>query len=196
MSTGSVIKSFRTDEEQFAQANEIYKSEGFSFSEVIRLLLEATIREGRIPRALSTKDVEVVSDKSAYREEYVDSILDMALPNPKYKGLSTEERLLRTIFGGNLEAKSMTNNALREWGDKWGFPDNLSGATLADLHDCGLFPEDPWFGDYDYDIEDNSKDENMMVILKFRENIRDNLDKIRHTLELKAVKTLMEFNSH
>ena len=196
MSTGSIIKSFRTDEEQFAQANEIYKSEGFSFSEVIRLLLEATIREGRIPRALSTKDVEVVSDKSAYREEYVDSILDMALPNPKYKGLSTEERLLRTIFGGNLEAKSMTNNALREWGDKWGFPDNLSVATLADLHDCGLFPEDPWFGDYDYAIEDNSQNEDMMVILKFRENVRSNLEKVKHTLELKAVKTLMEFDSH
>lgn len=195
MSNGSVIKSFRTNEEQFAQANEIYRSEGFSFSEVIRLLLEATIKEGRIPRALSTKDIEIASDKSAYREEYIDSILDMALPNPKYKGFSTEEKLLKIIFDESSDSKDMTNNVLREWGSKWGFPDNLSVATLADLHDCGLFPKDPWFGDYDYEIESNSKDEDIMVIMKFRENLKDNLEKVKHSLELKAVKTLMEINN-
>lgn len=190
----SITKSFRTTEDQFDQANEIFKREGFSYSEAIRLLLEATIREGRIPRALGTKDVEEISDKAACREKYVDSILNMALPNPKHEGLSDGEKVMRYIFGEPEEARTMTNSALREWGDKWGLPDNLSVATLADLHDSKLFPDDPWFGDYDYDIEDNGKFEDVLVLMKFRENIKNNLEKVKHTLEIKAVKTLMELD--
>jgi antitoxin component of RelBE/YafQ-DinJ toxin-antitoxin module len=46
----SVVKSFRISGDQFERANEIFKKEGFSLSEVIRLVCDATIREGRIPR--------------------------------------------------------------------------------------------------------------------------------------------------
>lgn len=190
---GSVMKSLRVPEELFNEANGIFRREGFSFSEAVRLLLEATVREERVPRGLVTKNTEELSDKAAHREAYVDSILNTVLPNPDYKGLSAEEQLLQQIFGEPEEAKDMSNARLREWGDKWGLPDNLSVATLADLHDSGLFGDDPWFGDYDYQVEEND-DENVIVLMKFRDNIRDNLEKVSKKLLCKAIKTLMEYD--
>ena len=77
----SVVKSFRTTEEQFNQANEIFRKEGFSFSEVIRLLFDATIREGHIPRGLSTRDMEEQMDAAQHRENYISSVLDKAVPD-------------------------------------------------------------------------------------------------------------------
>lgn len=191
----SVVKSFRTAEAQFNAANEIFKKEGFSFSEVIRLLLEATVREGRIPRALSTKTMEEMSDKAVYRENYIDRILDMAIPNPRYNSMSAEQKVLRCIFGEAESSKDMTNASLREWGDKWGLPEEFSIATLADIHDSGFFPEDPWCGDYNYSIDGIGDGlEDTAVIFKFRDNLKDNLDKIRHKMEVKAVKVLMEYD--
>ena len=75
----SVVKSFRTTEEQFDQANEIFRKEGFNFSEVIRLLFDATIREGRIPRGLSTRDMEDQLDAAKHRENYISTIWNKAV---------------------------------------------------------------------------------------------------------------------
>lgn len=190
----SLVKSFRTTEAQFNEANEIFKKEGFSYSEVIRLLLDATIREGRIPRGLSTKSVEEISDKSAHREAYVDSILNMVLPNPRHEGLTAEEKLLRQIFGEPEESKNMSNASLRDWGNKWGLPEELSIATLADLHDSELFSDDPWFGDYKYENDPSIGSEDLLTVMMFRENIRSNLEKVKNSLEARAVKILMEYN--
>ena len=190
----SIVKSFRTSEAQFQEANDIFRKEGFSLSEVIRLLFDAMIREGRVPRALSTKNLEDKSDNAKAREDYVDDILDMVLPPVEGSGKTPEERLLQCIFGEPEDAKHMTNAALREWGDKWGMPDNLAISTLADLHDCGFFKEDPWFGAYDYTVDGAHLSEDDAVVMKFRENIRDNLDQMKRQMEIKAVKTLMEYD--
>ena len=95
----SVVKSFRTTEEQFEQANEIFRKEGFNFSEVIRLLFDATIKEGRIPRGLSTRDMEDQLDAAKQRDDYINSILNMAIPNFNENYASAEEKLLSCIFG-------------------------------------------------------------------------------------------------
>lgn len=190
----SVVKSFRTSEAQFLEANDIFRKEGFSLSEVIRLLFDATIREGRVPRGLSTKNIEDKSDNAKIRENYVDDILDMVLPPDGDSGKTAEERLLQCIFGEPEDARHMSNAALREWGNKWGLPDNLAISTLADLHDCGFFKDDPWFGAYDYKIDEAHLSETDAVLIKFRENIKDNLEQIKRQMEIKAVKTLMEYD--
>lgn len=191
----SVVKSFRTTEEQFEQANEIFRKEGFNFSEVIRLLFDATIREGRIPRSLSTRDMENQLDVAKHREDYISSVLDMAIPNFDGNYSSAEERLLACIFGKEQQnASDKSNAALREWANKWGLPDNLSVATLADLYDCGFFAKDPWFGEYDYSIDYDAGVADAAVIHKFEENLKDNISQIARRMRIKAVKTLMEYD--
>ena len=191
----SVVKSFRTTEEQFDQANEIFRKEGFNFSEVIRLLFDATIREGRIPRGLSTRDMEDQLDAAKHRENYISSILDKAIPNFDGNYASAEERLLACIFGKKQDACDMSNAELRDWADKWGFPDNLSAATLADLYDCGFFAKDPWFGEYDYSVDYDAGDiADMAVVHRFEENLKDNISQMARKMQIKAVKTLMEYD--
>lgn len=199
----SVVKSFRTTEDQFRRADEIFRKEGFSFSEVIRLLFDATIREGRIPRSLSTRDIEDKLDDSKRREEYIDSVINMAVPASQHVGESAEEKLLRIIFG-ETDPDKMSNAELREWGNKLGLPDTLSVSTLADLYDCGYFPNDPWGGAYDCIINpettpgSNKLDENLAnacIIMKFEENIKDNLDQLRRKMQVNAVKYLLEYDN-
>ena len=110
----SVVKSFRTTEEQFDQANEIFRKEGFNFSEVIRLLFDATIREGRIPRGLSTRDMEDQLDAAKHRENYISSILDKAIPNFDGNYASAEERLLACIFGKTQDACERVDDILNK----------------------------------------------------------------------------------
>lgn len=192
----SVVKSFRTTEEQFSQANEIFRKEGFSFSEVIRLLFEATIRDGRIPRSLSTRDMESAADTAQRRDNYVNRILDMVVPDKSDGHITAEERLLNTIFGKPESANDMTNEDLRDWACKWGLPDNLSVATLADLHDCGLFKENPWFGDYTYPIDyDHDQYGEMMVNIRYEQNIRDNMEQVKHRMQVKAVNYMMSYDN-
>lgn len=192
----SVVKSFRTTEEQFSQANEIFRKEGFSFSEVIRLLLEATIRDGRIPRSLSTRDMESVADTAQRRDCYVNRILNMVAPDKSDEHLTAEERLLNCIFGKPESANDMTNEGLRDWAAKWGFPENLSVATLADLHDCGLFKDNPWFGDYDYPIDySQGQFGELMASIRYEQNIRDNMEQVKHQMQVKAVNYMMNYDN-
>lgn len=192
----SVVKSFRTTEEQFSQANEIFRKEGFSFSEVIRLLFEATIREGRIPRSLSTRDMESAADTAQRRENYVNRVLDMVAPDKSDGHITAEERLLNCIFGKPESANDMTNENLRDWAGKWGLPDNLSVATLADLHDCGLFKENPWFGDYDYLIDyGTGQFGELMASIRYKQNICDNMEHVKHQMQVKAVNYMMNYGN-
>lgn len=192
----SVVKSFRTTEEQFSQANEIFRKEGFSFSEVIRLLFEATIREGRIPRSLSTRDMESAADTAQRRENYVNRVLDMVAPDKSDGHITAEERLLNCIFGKPESANDMTNENLRDWAGKWGLPDNLSVATLADLHDCGLFKENPWFGDYDYPIDyGTGQFGELMASIRYKQNICDNMEHVKHQMQVKAVNYMMNYGN-
>ena len=201
----SIVKSFRISEEQFERANEIFKKEGFSLSEVIRLVCDATIREGRIPRGLSTKEMEPKLDASQVRENYIDGILKMAGIVPQNeRGLSPEERLLKNLFHEKETAGEMSNGELREWAEKSGLPDTLSAATLAELHDSGFLPKDIWDGDYKANIEpvkhpgSNELDEDLqtaMLIMNYQNNIKDNLDQMKRKMELKAIKYLMELDN-
>lgn len=192
----SVVKSFRTTEEQFSQASEIFRKEGFSFSEVIRLLFEATIREGRIPRSLSTRDMESAADTAQRRENYVNRILDMVIPDKSDGHITAEERLLNTIFGRPESANDMTNENLRDWAAKWGLPENLSIATLADLHDCGLFKENPWFGDYDYPIDySTGQFGELMASIRYEQNIRDNMEQVKYQMQVRAVNYMMNYDN-
>lgn len=199
---GSIVKSFRVSEEQFEKVNEIFRKEGFSVSEVIRLLFDATVREGRIPRGLSTKEMESKLDASQARECYIDGILQMAGIVPEnQRNLTPKERLLKTLFNEKSGSGEMSNGELREWAEKSGLPDTLSVAALAELYDCGLFPKDIWSGAYDADIDpvtypgSGESDEDLksaMIVMECRDNIRDNLEQIKRTLETGAVKYLME----
>ncbi len=197
----SVVKSFRIPEGQFEQANEIFKKEGFSLSEVIRLVCDATIREGRIPRALSTKEMETKLDAAQKRESFIDSVLGMAGVVPeKQRGLTIEERLLKTIFGEKCDAADLSNGELREWSKKWGLPDNLAISTLADLHDCGLFTESPWRGAYAANItpvlpfSEKTDDalQNAVTVMEFENNIKDNLEQIKRQMQIRSIKYLYE----
>lgn len=182
----SVVKSFRTTEAEFNAANEIFHKEGFTLSEVIRLLLEATIKEGRIPRGLSTKSSEVISDMAERREDYIDSLLDMALPDSNYR--STGEKLLyRIIFDEAQTSKFMSNAQLRDWGASWGLPEELSVSTLADLHD-NFLSKDPWQGDYDFDYPKDEEPADYITTLKFMENIKHNLERMKHNMEVDAIR--------
>lgn len=195
----SVVKSFRTTEEQFSRANEIFLREGFNFSEVIRLLLDATIREDRIPRGLSTREMEDQMDAARHRDDYINSIINTAVPgfcDSPDSGKTAEERLLDTIFGRKDHASEMSNAELRDWGSKWGLPDTLSTATLADLYDSGFLGTDPWSGDYDYDMEcEPGCQENMAALVKLRDNLEDNLSQLVRKMRISAVKTLMEYDN-
>lgn len=193
----SVVKSFRVNEGLFNQANEIIKAEGFAFSEVVRLLLEATIKEGRIPRSLSTKEMEETMDAAQNRNAYIDHLLDSVLPysSESQSKYTAENNLLRSIFGEEDESKYKSNAELRKWADQWGLPDNLSVATLAELYDCGLFSKNPWLdGSFDCD-EIFHEDLSMMTVMELmtkKENLEENLEKMKHDLYVRAVKTLIE----
>lgn len=193
----SVVKSFRTTEEQFNRANEIFLREGFSFPEVIRLLFEATVREGRIPRGLGTREMEKKADAARNRDDYISSILDAAVPGfCKNSAKTAEELLLDTIFGRKGHASDMSNAELRDWGSRWGLPDTLSAATLADLYDSGFLGTDPWRGDYDYEMEcEPGCQENMAALMKFRDNLDDNIRQLSHRMRINAVKVLMEYDN-
>ena len=202
----SVVKSFRTSEEQFNQANEIFKKEGFSFSEVVRLLFEATIKEGHIPRILNSKERESEFDNARMREDYITSILNMGISNRNKENVnkSAEDKLLDALFGKEKTASEMSNAELREWAAKWGLPDNLAVSTLEDLYKCGLFISDPWVGDFEYDIcpETYSGSEiidknlmNALVIMKFKDNLNNNLEKVKHKMLVSATKELIELDN-
>lgn len=198
----SVVKSFRISGDQFERANEIFKKEGFSFSEVIRLVCDITIREGRIPRGLSTREMESKLDDSEKREDYISDILRMIGVVPdKQIGMTAEERLLKVLFNESSDANDLNNEDLRDWAKKWGLPDELSIGAIAELHDCGLFKNDPWYGIYDACIEPARRTcstkidlnlQDAMIIMEFQNNIMDNLDQIKRTMQAKAVKYLME----
>lgn len=195
---GSVVKSFRTTEEQFSRANEIFLKEGFNFSEAIRLLFEATIREGRIPRGLGTKETESRMDAARHRDEYINSIISRAVPGllEGEEDKTAEERLLETIFGKKEKACEMSNAGLRDWAAKWGLPDILSVSTLADLYDSNFLGQDPWLGDYDYDMEcEPGCQENMTALIKIRDNLDDNITQLARRMKIGAIKTLMEYDN-
>lgn len=200
----SVVKSFRISGDQFEKANEIFKKEGFSLSEVIRLVCDATIREGRIPRGLSTKEMEPKLDDSQTREAYIDSILGMVGVVPvKNRGLSPEARLMKTLFNEGETSSDMSNSELREWAEKWGLPDELSIATLAELHDSDIFKGEPWDGEYDAWIEpvkpcsaepyNALKD--ALIIVEMQNNIKSNWEKIKNKCQVKAIRYVMEMNN-
>jgi len=201
----SVVKSFRISGDQFERANEIFKKEGFSLSEVIRLVCDATIREGRIPRGLSTKEMESKLDNSQNRENFIDGVLSMAGVVPKkQRDMTTEQRLLKALFNEPADASDLSNEDLREWAQKWGLPDNLSIGVIAELYDCGLFKKDPWEGIYDSNIAPASRPgsnkidaqlQDAMVTMECQNNITDNLEQIKRQMHAKAVKYLMEYNN-
>ncbi len=199
---GSIVKSIRVSGEQFEQANDIFKKEGFTFSEAVKLLLEATIREGRVPRSLSTRDMEDKLDDARMRDDYVSDILGTVFPQVT-GAVSTEKRLLAAMFG-HEHASDMSNAELREWAAKWGLPDSLSVATIADLYECELFTKDPWQGEFNYEcmpaVSVGSKkiDEHLaqsMTLMKFRDNLNNNLEIMKHKMQVAATKTLMEMDN-
>lgn len=199
----SIVKSFRIAEDQFDQANDIFQREGFSVSEVIRILFEATIREGRIPRGLSTREMEPELDDAKAREQYIDEVLAMAgIRKENPDGSSPEQRVLDLIFHKHVKSDDMPSRLVREWAKQWGLPDSLSLATLCELHDCGLFPEDPWYGDYNADISPTDAcggtDEHLadaMIMMEFQNNLADHLEQVKRKLQIKAVKYLMEMSN-
>lgn len=194
---GSVVKSFRTTEEQFARANEIFLKEGFSFSEAVRLLFDATIREGRIPRGLSTKEMEGRMDAAKHREDYINSVISGAVPGfGAGREKTAEERLLESIFGRKENSSEMSNADLRDWAARWGLPGALSVAALADMYDSGFLKRDPWSGDFDYDMEcEPGCQENMAALMKIRDNLEDNISQLVRKMRINAIKTLMEYDN-
>lgn len=195
MKDDSIVKSFRVPEFMFEQANEIFKKEGFSLSEVIRILFQATIKEGRVPRGLSTREMETQSDAAQIRESYMNGILSKAIPN--FDGKTVENRLLDCIFGKETQVSDMSNASLREWADNWGLPDTLSIATLADLYESKLFGQDPWDGAYDEALPSNGNFSPETVVLISKENLKQNLQCIMTELEIKSTtKLLQDYASH
>lgn len=190
MKDDSVVKSFRVPESIFEQANEIFKKEGFSASEVIRVLFNATIREGRIPRGLATREMESQSDAAKIRKEYMDSILARAVPG--IDGKSAEDRLLECIFGREETVSEMSNASLRDWASRWGLPDTLSVATLADLYESGIFGRDPWGGVYDGMLEDAGDFSAEDALFASRENLKHNLGSIMTELEVRSLSRLLQ----
>lgn len=195
MKDDSIVKSFRVPESMFEQANDIFKKEGFSLSEVIRILFQATIREGRVPRGLSTREMEVKSDAAKTRENYMNSILAKAIPN--FDGKTTESKLLDCIFGTEKQASDMSNAALRDWASSWGLPETLSVATLADLYESKLFGQDPWDGAYDDALPDDGNFTPETVVLICKENLKQNLQHVMTELEIKSMKKLLlDYTAH
>lgn len=190
MKDDSVVKSFRVPESMFEQANEIFKKEGFSASEVIRVLFGATIREGRIPRGLATREMESQSDAAKIRKEYMDSILARAIPG--IDGKSAEDRLLECIFGREETVSEMSNASLRDWASRWGLPDTLSVATLADLYESGMFGRDPWGGVYDGMLEETEDFSAEDALFASRENLKHNLGSIMTELEVRSLSRLLQ----
>lgn len=190
MKDDSIVKSFRVPESMFEQANDIFKKEGFSLSEVIRILFQATIREGRVPRGLSNREMEVKSDAAKTRENYMNSILAKAIPN--FDGKTTESKLLDCIFGTEKQASDMSNAALRDWASSWGLPETLSIATLADLYESKLFGPDPWDGVYDKALPDDGNFSTETVVLICKENLKQNLQHIMTDLEIKSMTKLLQ----
>lgn len=190
MKDDSIVKSFRVPEFMFEQANEIFKKEGFSLSEVIRVLFQATIREGRVPRGLSTREMETQSDAAKMRDDYMKDMLSAAIPSLNKN--SVEERLLDTIFGKEQAASEMSNAVLREWASTWGLPDTLSIATLADLYESKMFGEDPWGGIYDNALPYNHEFSPETVLMISKENLRQNLKNIISGMEVKSMTKLLQ----
>ena len=190
MKDDSIVKSFRVPESMFEQANDIFKKEGFSLSEVIRILFQATIREGRVPRGLSTREMEVKSDAAKTRENYMNSILAKAIPN--FDGKTTESKLLDCIFGTEKQASDMSNAALRDWASSWGLPETLSIATLADLYESKLFGQDPGDGVYDRALLADGDCSSETVVMICKENLKQNLQHIMTDLEIKSMTKLLQ----
>ena len=190
MKDDSIVKSFRVPESMFEQANEIFKKEGFSLSEVIRVLFQATIREGRVPRGMSTREMETQSDAAKVREDYMNDMLTTAIPSLNKN--SIENRILDAIFGKEQAVSEMSNADLREWASTWGLPDTLSIATLADLYESEMFEEDPWGGIYDAALLSNHEFSPETVLLISKENLKRNLQTIMSDMEVKSITKLLQ----
>lgn len=190
--TYDVPKQVRVCGEEFDAANEIFKKSGFTFSDVVRMVISKTIQEGRIPLALSCRENEKMLDDGMQVDRYMDDIL--AMVGVSDNDVPAIEKMFSRIFGPS-DASDMNAAQLREWGARTGLPDTLSVGTLADLFDHGPFAKDPWSGGCDADIKQTGTEENMMILMQDMANIRWNLENTKNEMVARASKFLMEFDN-
>lgn len=201
--TDSVTKTFRAPAAQFDAANALFNKEGYTFSGAVRLLLDATIREGRIPRCLKpdTKKVDRDSSEAVIEPFIADILSPITGDSSSTPSITPEERLFNALCGYDRVTSDMTDAELREWASRCGLPDDLSISTISELRDSGLFPSDPWAGEYVYRTEPaNSFDSDTpdpalkrtMELMLLRDNLSHNIDMVKHRLKINAVKALME----
>ena len=162
----SSVRQVRIGKDLLAKADEILKENNTNFSEVVRMLMQEIVDSGTVPTIVV----------------------------PHGDDISAEERLFHAIFG-TPDVKYMNDEQLKDWGAKIGLPP-LSTATLAELFDSGLFPKDPYDGDYtalypgelDTDMTniDNRINNNTLYI----EQVKANADDIAAKLKLNAIRYL------
>ena len=104
----------------------------------------------------------------------VDNICGTLLVGRK-KGETPEQMLVKAIFGEE-KASDMEDGELRKWGASVGLPQKLSLTALSELHDCGLFPENPCYSEDEYRI---SAQDNATF---GAENIRQNMELVKMRL--------------
>lgn len=191
-------KTIRISGEQYDRMTEILRKEGFTFSDAVRMLMDTTVKEGRIPRAVMEEEDESAEDQAKEREAYVDALLydgGFGGSDPRI------ERLKKAIFGAEA-SEDMSAGQLREWGANWGLPEGLSVATLADLYDHSDLTENPCFGKLNAAIKPMTRTgkketpddtlETTLCIMEQTENLRMNLEEVKNKMYTRAVKLILE----
>ena len=138
--TKDTTLQLRVSSDTLKKARDVFEQEGKTISKAVRAYLEETVRLGKTPFRVELDEKEQEFNTMSRVEEYaMDNIVGTEF-FPTRSGKSAEERLHESIFGTGL-AKDMEDSELRAWGSSVGLPEGLSLTTLAELHDCGLFPD-------------------------------------------------------
>ena len=192
------LRQVRMPNDMFEKASKIFAEDGLSFSGGVRLMLEETIRSGKIPFRPDQKAANEMKKLETRKEEmeFLNNCLGL--------GKTDEQRLFDAIFGKQVKSsKDLDDDELREWGKKTGLPDTLSLTTLGELFDNGVFPKDLW----DCGISANTRlkkqdgselpkaEESSIFFQKTEANIRLGLQESGNNLLKGALKYLYEYDN-
>lgn len=192
------MRQIRMTNDMFEKASEIFADEGLTFSGGVRLILEETIRNGKIPFRPDQKVAKEAKNLKMRNDEM--DFLQRCLGI----GKSSKQRLLEAVFGETIASSNdLTDDELREWGKKTGLPKNLSLTTLSELFDNNVFPKDLWDCGIDADVRLKKKkdselseaEESSIFFQKSEANIRLGLQESENAFLKRALKYLYEYDN-
>ena len=186
--SNDATRTMRMPSSLLEQSDALFAKLGLSFSEAVRMFLEEAVKTGKIPfRPMAENTVRKKALMREREEDYLDSILNR------------NKTLLDRLFSSFMPESSgeMSDEGLRDWGNRSGFPKTISLTTLAELYDSKLFAQEPWSGELNYkeNVDENNAFDMIMLTKAQTGNIEANLDDTRRKLLTNALNYYINCNA-